>query len=117
MEDRLADITKKVIYFRDARDWKQFHDAKNLSEAICVESAELLERFLWKTSEEAQSLSAAELKGIREEIADVMIFLICLSDALHIDLLEAVEAKLSLNEQKYPEDKARGISRKYTELS
>ena len=116
MEDRFASIKEKVVQFRDARDWKQFHDPKNLSEAICVEAAELLERFLWKTREEGQSLSDADLKGVREEVADVMIFLICLSDVLGIDLLDAAEAKLKLNEAKYPQDRARGTSKKYTEL-
>ena len=116
MEDRLANVMAKVIRFRDDRDWKQFHDPKNLSEAICVESAELLERLLWKTCEQTQSLNEAELGAISEEVADVMIFLLCLCDALQIDLLDAVEAKLKLNEQKYPEGKARGTSKKYTEL-
>ncbi len=116
MEDRLADISKRIIQFRDARDWKQFHDPKNLSEAICVESAELLEKLLWKTREEAQSLSEAELNGIREEIADIMIFLVYLCDGLNVDLLDAVEGKLEINKAKYPQDKARGTSKKYTEL-
>lgn len=116
MEDRLANIARKVIEFRDERDWKQFHDAKNLSEAICVESAELLEKLLWKTREEAQSLNEAELSGIRDEIADIMIFLVYLCDALNLDLLDAVENKLEINRAKYPEDKARGTSKKYTEL-
>ncbi len=114
--DRFATIVDKVIQFREARDWKKFHDPKNLSEAICVESAELLERFLWKTREEAEGLSEAELSGVAEEIADVMIFLICMCDALGIDLLDAGEAKLQLNEAKYPEDRARGTAKKYTEL-
>jgi len=117
MQDRFAAITKEVLQFRDARDWKQFHDPKNLSEAICVEAAELLEKFLWKTREEGQSPSDAELNGIREEVADVMIFLICLCDVLGIDLLDAAQAKLKLNEAKYPQDRARGTSKKYTELS
>ena len=116
MEDRLADVSAKVIRFRDERDWKQFHDPKNLSEAICVESAELLEKLLWKTCEQTQSLDQAELGAISEEVADVMIFLLCLCDALQIDLLDAVESKLEINRAKYPPDKARGTAKKYTEL-
>ncbi len=115
-QDRFSTIVDKVIQFREARDWKQFHDPKNLSEAICVESAELLERFLWKTRAEAEDLSEAELRAVTEESADVMIFLICLCDALGIDLLDAVETKLQLNEAKYPADRARGTAKKYTEL-
>ena len=116
MEDRLADITKKVIQFRDERDWKQFHDPKNLSEAICVESGELLEKFLWKTCDQAQHLTEAELRGVSDEIADIMIFLLALCDALELDLVDAVERKLEINEKKYPPERARGTSKKYTEL-
>ena len=116
MEDRLADIAKEVIQFRDERDWKQFHDPKNLSEAICVESAELLEKLLWKTPEETKSLNQTELNGVREEIADIMIFLIYLCDAFNLDLLDAVASKLEVNKAKYPKEKARGTSKKYTEL-
>lgn len=116
MTEGLTDIVKRLIQFRDERDWKQFHDPKNLAEALCVESAELLEKLLWKTREEAQNLTEAELSGIREEIADVMIFLVYLCDALDLDLLDAVESKLEINRKKYPRDKARGISKKYTEL-
>ena len=116
MEDRLADITNKVIQFRDDRDWKQFHDPKNLTEAICVESGELLEKFLWKTCDQAQCLTEAELRGVREEIADIMIFLLALCDALELDLVDAVERKLEINEAKYPPEKARGTSKKYTDF-
>jgi len=116
MKDRLTDIMKTVIEFRDERDWKQFHDPKNLSEAVCVESAELLEKLLWKTPEEARNLNQTELSSVREEIADIMIFLIYLCDAFQFDLLDAVANKLELNKAKYPKEKARGTSKKYTEL-
>ena len=116
MKDRLTRISEKVIHFRDERDWKQFHDPKNLSEAICIESGELLEKFLWKTTGESRTPDKALLRDIKEEVADVMIFLIYLCDTLNIDLLDAVENKLDANQGKYPEEKARGTSKKYTEL-
>jgi len=116
MEDRLARTLKKAISFRDERDWEQFHDPKNLSEAICIESGELLEKFLWKTTGESKTPDEALLCDIKEEVADVMIFLLYLCDALNIDLLDAVENKLKLNQGRYPEEKARGKSKKYTEL-
>ncbi|MFC2047925.1 nucleotide pyrophosphohydrolase [Chloroflexota bacterium] len=116
MEDRLTAISKKVIRFRDERDWKQFHDPKNLSEAICIESGELLEKFLWKTSDQSRTPDKALVHDVKEEVADVMIFLIYLCDTLNIDLLAAVENKLKSNQEKYPKEKARGTSKKYTEL-
>lgn len=116
MEDRLADVSKKVLHFRDERNWKQFHDPKNLSEAICIESGELLEKFLWKSIEESKTPDKALFLDIKEEVADVMIFLIYLCDTLNIDLLDVIEDKLKSNQGKYPKEKARGTSNKYTEL-
>lgn len=116
MEDRLASISEKVIHFRDERDWEQFHDPKNLSEAICIESGELLEKFLWKTIDESRNPNEVLLRDIKEEVADVMIYLICLCDSLNIDLMDAVGNKLKLNQAKYPKDKAKGTNKKYTEL-
>jgi NTP pyrophosphatase (non-canonical NTP hydrolase) len=116
MEDRLTLITQKALQFRDNRDWKQFHDPKNLAEAICVESGELLEKFLWKAVEESRTPDKALLRDIKEEVADVVIFLIYLCDTLDIDLIDAVENKLKSNQVKYPEEKARGTNKKYTEL-
>jgi NTP pyrophosphatase (non-canonical NTP hydrolase) len=116
MEDRLAHISKKVIQFRDERDWKQFHDPKNLAEAICVESGELLEKFLWMSSDKSYIPGSRKLEEIREEVADIMIFTMYLCDTLNIDLLQAVERKIESNAKKYPVEKARGISKKYKEL-
>ena len=78
MEDRLANILEKALAFRNARDWKQFHDPKNLAEAICIESGELLENFLWISSDKAHNTDAKKLKGIEEEAADIMIYLMYL---------------------------------------
>ncbi len=117
MEDRLADISKKVIHFRDERDWKQFHDPKNLSEAICIESGELLEHFLWiKNTEKSYDLNSRKLEEVTEEVADIMIYLIYLCDGLDIDLPKAVERKIDMNDKKYPVEKSKGSSKKYKEL-
>ena len=117
MEDKLSVISKKVIQFRDARDWEQFHDPKNLAEAISIESAELLEKFLWTTTDKAYDMDNQKLEDIKEEIADIMIFLIYLCDGLNIDLAQAVESKIEINEKKYPVEKAKGSSKKYKEFS
>lgn len=117
MEDKLSVISKKVIQFRDARDWEQFHDPKNLAEAISIESAELLEKFLWTTTDKAYDMDNQKLEDIKEEIADIMIFLIYLCNGLNIDLAQAVESKIEINEKKYPVEKAKGSSKKYKEFS
>ena len=114
----LAELVDAVCRFRDARDWAQFHTPKNLAAATAIEAAELQERFLWKTDAEVdQDLAdAAKKAGVAEEIADVVMFAMLLSDRLGIDLAEAIAAKLAANEQKYPVKLARGNARKYTEL-
>ena len=116
MEDRLTRILRKAIEFRDERDWKQFHDPKDLAEAICVESGELLEKFLWMSADESRVRDGHQLEEIKEEVADIMIFTMYLCDALNIDLPQAVERKIESNADKYPVEKARGTSRKYKEF-
>lgn len=115
MSDLLS-IQKKVIEFRNARDWSQFHDPKNLAEALSIEAGELLENFLWKSVDQSRKLSEDELKNVREEMADIFIFLTYLCEEFKIDLLDEVRIKIALNEKKYPIDKAKGSSKKYTEL-
>jgi dCTP diphosphatase len=112
----LTDLRDKLRGFAAERDWDQYHSPKNLASALIVEAAELVECFQWLTEEESKSLSPERLDSVRAEIADVLIYLVRLSDKLDVDLLQAVAEKLQLNAQKYPPDKARGSSRKYTEL-
>jgi dCTP diphosphatase len=102
--------------FAKDRDWDQYHSPKNLAAALCVEAAELLEHFQWISEEASHSLNPAQLKAVREEMADVLLYLIRMADKLDIDLLDAAADKIALNGQKYPVDKARGTSRKYNEL-
>ena len=104
--------------FRDDRNWKQFHDLKNLSIALAVEAAELQELFLWKSESGVKQLLSSE-KGnqkIRDELADIQIYLLYLSDESGIDLSEAVKAKLSINNKKYPVSKSYNSSSKYNDL-
>jgi NTP pyrophosphatase (non-canonical NTP hydrolase) len=112
----LRKIQQKILDFRNERDWAQFHDPKNLAEALSIEAGELLENFLWKTTEQSRNLTAEELKNVKEELADIFIFLTYLSGEYKIDLLVEVEKKIAKNEAKYPVDKAKGSSKKYTVL-
>lgn len=114
--DRLDELKARLLEFRDARDWRQFHDPKNLAEAIAVESGELLENFLWKTPEQSRSLPAEKLDAVKSEMADVLIFLLYLSDVLGVDALAEAERKVALNEQRYSVDKAKGNANKYRDL-
>ncbi len=109
-------IKLKILTFRNERDWAQFHDPKNLAEALSIESSELLENFLWKTVEQSRNLSEEELQNIKEELSDIFIFLTYLCHEYKIDLLKEVEKKIAMNASKYPIEKAKGSSRKYTEL-
>lgn len=113
--DTLFKITQDIRTFRDARDWQQFHSPKNLACSVSIEAAELLEKFQWCDTEESFDVAAKKKEEIRQEIADVAIYLIGLADTLEIDLLEAVSEKLRLNDAKYPAERVRGSSKKYDE--
>jgi len=116
MNEELNSIIKEIIKFRDDRDWLQFHDPKNLSQAISIEAAELQEIFLWKSTEGSKSLSTDQLKMVANEVADIFIFMIYLCNHFGINLLEVVKSKLETNRLKYPVEKSKGTSTKYTEL-
>ena len=109
------DLVRRIREFVAERDWEQFHSPKNLAMALIVEAAELVEIFQWMTEEESQQLDEARLKHVEEEVADVMNYLIRLSDRVGIDLLEAMDRKLIINEKKYPADLVHGNSSKYSE--
>lgn len=109
----MEDIIKEVIAFRDERNWKQYHNPKDLAISLSIEASELLENFQWKNSEEAIELNA---EAIRDEVADVATYLILLCEELGIDLNEAIRLKMKQNAEKYPIEKAYGSNKKYTEL-
>ena len=116
MDDDLKSITEKIIEFRDERNWAQYHDPKNLSEALGIEAAELQEIFLWKTPEESRYLSEEDVSRVKEEIADVFIYLSYLCHEFEIDLFDVVLKKIEKNGEKYPVEKAKGSNKKYDEL-
>lgn len=116
MSDPMQETLAKIRKFRDDRDWKQFHDPKNLAVSVAIEAAELLEIFQWMSGEEATRYAAQNKERVSDEIADVAIYLIELADLVGIDLAAAIDAKLVKNALKYPVEKARGVSTKYTEL-
>jgi dCTP diphosphatase len=108
----LRDLIRKFV---DERDWDQFHTPKNLSMALSVEVAELLEHFQWLKTGSPSELKEGALDQIKLETADILVYLIRFADKLEIDLEAAVIEKLKLNSEKYPADKVRGDSRKYNE--
>ena len=114
--DPLAPLRQRLLQFAQARDWLQFHSPKNLSCALVVEAGELLEHFQWLTDEESRHLTPAKREAVAAEMADVFIYLLQLSTALDVDLLQAAQLKIDLNEQRYPAERARGHNRKYDEL-
>lgn len=110
--------TLESIYkFREERDWNKFHTPKDLSMAISIESAELLEHFLWsnKDSDEIKG-DSRELEGIHEEMADIFIYLIYLAKELDLDVDTIITDKIKKNNIKYPVDKCKGYSKKYNKL-
>lgn len=111
-------IGKKLDEFIAARDWEQFHSVKNLSMALSVEVSELVEIFQWMKEEESNQVSEKpEIQDkVREEIADVFIYLLRIAQKADIDISEAVHQKMEKNAAKYPPEKAKGSAKKYTEF-
>jgi NTP pyrophosphatase (non-canonical NTP hydrolase) len=104
------EIIQALLKFRNERDWEQFHNPKDLALAISIESAELLELFLWKKAEDANT------EKVKEELADIFSFAFLLADKYGFDVKEIVLDKIKTNGEKYPVDKAKGTSKKYDEL-
>ncbi len=111
----IDDLREELRQFVRARDWEQFHSPKNLSMGIAAEAGELLEIFLWLTEEASRTLDEARREQVKQEIGDVMIYLTLLADQLDLDPVACAQAKLRLNEQKYPADRVKGSAKKYTE--
>ncbi len=106
----IKEITEILLKFRDERDWAQFHTAKDLALALNIEAGELLEAFLWKSSEQA------DIGKVKEELADVFAFAFMLAEKYDLDVKQIVLEKMEQNALKYPVEKARGVAKKYTEL-
>ncbi|MBL9212556.1 MAG: nucleotide pyrophosphohydrolase [Opitutaceae bacterium] len=114
----ISELKARVLTFARERDWEQFHSPKNLSMALAAESGELMEHFLWATGEQSQAIARDPAKRVRiaDELADVVIYAIEFANITGLDLAAAIEAKMAANAQKYPVEKARGRSDKYTDL-
>lgn len=112
----IKNLTKRIIDFRDARDWKQFHNPKDLALSLVLEAAEVMEHFQWKNTEEMQNYIQTHKEDIGEEIADVLYWVLLMSHDLKIDILDALSKKMDKNEKKYNVNKAKGNHKKYSEL-
>jgi NTP pyrophosphatase (non-canonical NTP hydrolase) len=105
-----TDLISKITAFRDDRDWKQFHNSKDLAIALNIETSELLELFLWKDNEDVSK------EKLKEELADVLMYALLLAEKHQFNIEEIIGEKLEINNQKYPIDKAKGSAKKYNEL-
>ena len=112
-------LISKALKFREDRDWKQFHSARNIALSIVLEAAELLEIFQWKSDKESKDLTLVpkEKEKISDELADIFLYSILMANDLGIDIMEAADKKIDKNAKKYPIHKAKGKALKYTELN
>ncbi len=111
-ESDLLMLRDKLRVFAEERDWEQFHSPKNLSMALMVEVAELMEHFQWLTEAQSAELSGADKQSVRDELADILLYLVRLSDRLGVDLRVAALHKLEKNALKYPAELVRGSAKK-----
>jgi len=112
----MDEIIKKIIEFRDARNWKQFHNPKDCAISLSLEASEVLEHFQWKSKEEMEEHIKTHKDEIGEELADVLYWILLMSHDLDIDIIDAIEKKMKKNEKKYPVEKSKDKHTKYTEL-
>jgi len=114
MADSLLALRARINAFVKERDWDQFHAPKNLVMAMIVEAAELVEHFQWDTLEESRELTPEKHEQVSHELADTFVYLLRIAEVLGIDLIAAAHAKIAINAQKYPVEKAKGSNAKYT---
>ena len=112
----IKNLTERIIAFRDARDWKQFHNPKDVALSLVLEAGEVMEHFQWKSKEEMDKYVIEHKEEIGDELADVLYWILLMSNDLKIDVLKALEKKLKKNEDKYPVEKAKGKHTKYNKL-
>lgn len=109
----MKELMNRINQFRDERDWRKFHNEKDLAISISLEASELLELFQWKNSEEVVESSLEEIK---EELADVFIYSFMMADNLNLDVEDIIKEKIDINEKKYPVELSKGNNKKYSEL-
>lgn len=112
----IKELTEKIKKFRDERDWKQFHNPKDVAISLVLEATEVLEHFQWKNQAEIEEYLKTNKEDVGEELADALYWVLLLSNDLGIDAKEALEKKMGKNEEKYPIEKARGKHIKYNKL-
>jgi len=112
----LRELQQRIIAFRDARDWKQFHNPKDVAISLSLEAAELLEHFQWKDAPEVEQHINEDIANISDELADVLYWVLLMAYDLKIDLPSALKKKIEKNAAKYPIEKAKGSHKKYTDL-
>jgi len=115
---QLNDLIAKALKFREERDWKQYHSAKNIALSISLEASELLEIFQWKTDKQAKELltDPVQHENIADELSDILLYSILMANDLNIDIIKAADRKIDKNAKKYPVDKVKGKAIKYTEI-
>jgi len=113
---KINHLTERIITFRDARDWKQFHNPKDVALSLVLEAGEVMEHFQWKNIEEMKVYVKENKGAIGEELADVLYWILLMGHDLEIDVFEALEKKMRINEEKYPVEKAKGKHTKYNKL-
>lgn len=116
MSENLTELQKRIVKFRDARDWKQFHNPKDLAISLLLEASEVLEHFQWKTPDEINKHLVSNKDDVGAELADVLYWVLLIANDLEINLSDAFDKKMAKNEEKYTIDKAKGNHKKYTEL-
>ncbi len=114
-EDGLERLRRSLAQFAAARDWDQFHSPKNLAMALIAEAAELVEHFQWLTEEQSRTLAEERRRAVSMELADILIYLVRVADKLGVDLIASAEAKMVINEHRYPVHKVRGDVRRAQE--
>lgn len=113
----MDDLVRSLRRFAKERDWEQYHSPKNLSMALSAESAEIMEIFQWLSQDQSRNLDEKKRQALADEIGDVLIYLTMLADKFGIDPVEAAKEKMKKNIEKYPAEKVKGKSGKYTEYS
>jgi dCTP diphosphatase len=109
-------LVNRIVAFRDARDWKQFQNPKDMSLSLVLEAAEVMEHFQWKNEKEMEEYLKTDKEHVAEELADVLYWVLLISHDLEIDILEIANRKMDKNEAKYPVEKAKGNHTKYDKL-
>lgn len=118
MNDSIVTLTQRLTHFRDNRDWRKFHNLKDLIQSVGIEAGELMELTQWKTTQDVEdAIADPDFRNrLGEELSDVFLYVLLVAERAGLDLAEEAHRKIDLNDRKYPVEKARGNAKKYTEL-